>query len=106
MQLKPKELSDNLSKNGGYIPGIRPGKETENYIKRVLKNTTTIGAASLAVVAGIPVIFGAFSSLSTNISIGGTGLLIVVGVSLEAYKQLESELVTRNYSKTNRKRRR
>ncbi len=106
MQLKPKELAENISKNGGYIPGIRPGKETENYIKRVLKNTTMIGAFSLAIIAGIPVIFGAFSNLSTNISIGGTGLLIVVGVSLEAYKQLESELVAKSHSKISHRGRR
>lgn len=105
LQLKPKELSENLSKNGGFIPGIRPGEETEAYIKKVLKRITTIGALSLAVIAGIPIVFGAVSSLSTSVSIGGTGLLIVVGVALETYKQVESELVTKNYQKKRRGRR-
>lgn len=106
LQMKPKELSENLNKNGGFIPGIRPGDETEVYIKKVLKRITTIGALSLAFIAGIPILFGAVSNLSTSVSIGGTGLLIVVGVALETYKQLESELVTKNYQSRRRGRRR
>lgn len=105
LQLKPKELAENLSQNGGFIPGIRPGKETEDYIKKVLKRITTIGAFSLAIIACIPIVFGAVSSLSTSVSIGGTGLLIVVGVALETYKQIESELVTKNYQTRRRGRR-
>ena len=105
LQMKPKELADNLNQNGGFIPGIRPGEETEKYIKKVLKRITTIGALSLAIIAGLPIVFGAFSKLSTSISIGGTGLLIVVGVALETYKQLESELVTKNYQTRRRRRR-
>ncbi len=103
-QLKPKELSENLSKNGGYIPGVRPGEETVSYISKVLKRITTAGALSLAVIAGLPIVFSAFSSLSTNVRIGGTGLLIVVGVALETYKQLDSELVTREYTRGRRRR--
>ncbi len=106
LQMKPKELAENLNKNGGFIPGIRPGDETEDYIKKVLKRITTIGALSLAFIAGIPILFGAVSNLSTSVSIGGTGLLIVVGVALETYKQLESELVTKNYQSRRRGRRR
>lgn len=102
IQLKPAELAENLGHNGGYIPGIRPGKDTELYIKKVLKRITTIGAFSLAVIAGIPIIFGAISNLSTSVSIGGTGLLIVVGVALETYKQIDGELVTRNFSRKRR----
>lgn len=103
-QLKPKELSDNLAQNGGYIPGIRPGEETVSYIKKILKRITTVGALSLAVIAGLPIIFGAFSSLPTSVRVGGTGLLIVVGVALETYKQLDSELVTREFTKGRRRR--
>lgn len=103
IQLKPSELAENLNKNGGFIPGIRPGKETENYLKSVLKRITTVGALSLAVIAGLPIVFGAVSNLSTNISIGGTGLLIVVGVALETYKQLDGELLTRSYMKKGRR---
>ncbi len=106
LQLKPKELAENLNQNGGFIPGIRPGEETEKYISKILKRITTFGAISLAIIACIPIIFGAVSNLSTSVSIGGTGLLIVVGVALETYKQIESELVTRNYQTKRRGRRR
>lgn len=105
LQLKPKELAENLNQNGGFIPGIRPGEETEAYIKKILKRITTIGAFSLAIIACIPIVFGMVTSLSTSVSIGGTGLLIVVGVALETYKQIESELVTRNYQSKRRGRR-
>ena len=104
LQIKPDELSENLGQNGGFIPGIRPGEETTNYIKTILKRITAIGATALAVVAAIPVLFSAFSKLPSNVSIGGTSLLIVVGVALEVYKQLESELVTRNYTRGRGKR--
>ena len=106
LQLKPKELAENLNQNGGFIPGIRPGEETEKYISKILKRITTFGAISLAIIACIPIIFGAVSNLSTSVSIGGTGLLIVVGVALETYKQIESELVTRHYQTKRRSRRR
>lgn len=103
VQLKPAQLAENLNKNGGFIPGIRPGKDTEEYIKKVLKRITLVGALSLAVIAGLPIVFGAVSNLATNISIGGTGLLIVVGVALETYKQLDGELLTRSYTKKGRR---
>jgi preprotein translocase subunit SecY len=106
MQLKPKELAENLNKNGGYIPGIRPGDDTENYIKMVLKRITIVGAVFLAVLAALPILFSTFSTLNTSISISGTGLLIVVGVALETYKQLESQLVSRTYTKGRKGRRR
>lgn len=106
MQLKPSEMADNLNKNGGYIPGIRPGEDTEKYIKMILKRITIVGAVFLAVLAGLPILFSKFSTLNTSISISGTGLLIVVGVALETYKQLESQLVSRTYSKGRKGRRR
>lgn len=102
MQLKPKEMSDNLNKNGGYIPGIRPGNETVEYVKTVLKRITIVGAAFLTTLAILPIIFDKFSNLTTNIAISGTGLLIVVGVALDTYKQLESQLVSRSYTKGRR----
>lgn len=105
LQLKPKELSENLSKNGGFIPGIRPGDETTNYIKKVLKRITTVGALSLAIIAALPIVFGAITGLPSSVRIGGTGLLIVVGVALETYKKLDSELVTRKFSRGIRGRR-
>jgi len=99
IQLKPKELADNLNKNGGYIPGIRPGEETVKYINKILRRITFVGAAALAVIAGLPILFGLFSNMPTNVTIGGTGLLIVVGVALETYKQIESQLISRNYTR-------
>ncbi len=97
MQLNPEEMATNFQQQGGYIPGIRPGKETSTYIKQVLSRLTIVGAFFLVVIAGLPIIFSNMTSLSANITIGGTGLLIVVGVALETYNQLESRLLTRNY---------
>jgi len=103
MQIKPKDMSESLQKNGGYIPGIRPGEETANYITKVLKRITLAGAFFLSILAAMPIIFSMVTSLPTSVTIGGTGLLIVVGVALETYKQIESELVSRNYKKGYRK---
>lgn len=106
MQLKPKEMADNLNQNGGYIPGIRPGKETVEYVNTVLKRITIVGATFLTILAILPIVFDKFSNLTTSISISGTGLLIVVGVALETYKQLDSQLASRSYTKGRRVRRR
>lgn len=95
--IKTDEMAENLNKNGGYIPGVRPGEETETYVKKVLKRITFVGSLALAVIAGLPILFGLFTSLPSNVTIGGTGLLIVVGVALETYKQIESTLTSRNY---------
>lgn len=103
-QLKPKELAENLSKNGGYIPGIRPGDETVKYVSKVLKRITTVGALSLAIIAALPILFGMISTMPTSVSVGGTGLLIVVGVALETYKQIDSELVTRSFTRGRKRR--
>lgn len=103
IQLKPNELADNLNKNGGYIPGVRPGDETVSYISTVIKKITFVGATALAIIAALPVLFGIFSNMPTSVRIGGTGLLIVVGVALETYKQIESQLISRNYTRGRRK---
>ncbi len=99
-QINPEELSKNLNRQGGYIPGVRPGKETKNYIITILGRITLLGSTFIAIIAGLPIIFSSFVStnLPTSVSIGGTGLLIVVGVALETYRQLESSLVNRNYN--------
>ena len=102
VQLKPKEMAENLQKQGGYIPGIRPGEETISYVSRVIKRITFVGAIFLAIIAALPILFGWLSDLPTSVSIGGTGILIVVGVALETYKQLESQLVSRNYTSKSR----
>lgn len=99
IQLKPEEFSKNLRENGGYIPGIKPGDETKKFVSRVLSRLTVLGALFLVILAGIPIIFSQVTSMPTSVSIGGTGLLIVVGVALETYKQLEGSLLTRSYKK-------
>ena len=103
LQIKPKEMAENLNKNGGYIPGVRPGNETVNYVNRVLKNLTVVGALGLAFIAALPIIFGIITKLGGNISIGGTGILIVIGVCLETFKQIESQLVSHTYQKGRRR---
>ena len=95
IQMKPEEFAKNLQENGGYIPGIRPGEETKKYIDKVLSRLTVLGASFLVVISGLPIIFSKFTSLPTSVTIGGTGLLIVVGVALETYKQLEGSLLSR-----------
>ena len=106
LQLKPKELAENLQKNGGYIPGVHPGDDTVKYISKTLNRITLVGAICLAVIAGLPIVFGMFSNLPTSVTIGGTGLLIVVGVALETYRQVESKLISRNYTSSRGRRRR
>ena len=101
--LKPKELAENLNKNGGYIPGIRPGGETKEYISKVLSRITFLGAVFLVVIACLPILVSNFSSLPTSVTVGGTGLLIVVGVALETYNQIESTLSARKYERSYRK---
>lgn len=103
MQLNPKELSENLNKQGGYIPGIRPGKETMKYVKLVLSRITLVGAIFLIVVAGLPIVIANYSSLPTSVTVGGTGLLIIVGVALETYRQVESTISANQYGRGYRK---
>ena len=99
IQVKPEEFSKNLQDNGGYIPGIRPGDETKKFISKVLSRLTVLGASFLVVIAGLPILFSKFTSLPTSGSIGGTGLLIVVGVALETFKQLEGSILSRSYKR-------
>ncbi len=99
IQMKPEEFAKNLQENGGYIPGIRPGDDTKKYISKVLTRITVLGATFLVVIAGLPILFSKVTSLPTSVSIGGTGLLIVVGVALETYKQLEGSILSRSYKR-------
>lgn len=91
----PDEIADNMKKNGGFIPGIRPGRPTANFVKRSLNKLTIVGAIFLAIIASIPNVLLAYSSL--GIRFGGTSLLIVIGVALETMKQIEAQLVMRHY---------
>ena len=97
LQMNPEEMSKNLSKSGAYIPGVRPGNDTIDYVSNVLGKLTIVGSIFLIIIAGLPIIFSNFSGLSSTVTIGGTGLLIVVGVAIETYKQLESSLVSRSH---------
>jgi preprotein translocase subunit SecY len=91
----PVDVADNLKKSGGFIPGIRPGKNTAQYIERVLTRITFAGALYLSVVCMIPALLQKY--LHVPFQFGGTGLLIVVGVALDTVQQIESHLITRNY---------
>ena len=90
----PVDLADNMKKYGGFIPGIRPGKPTAEYIDRVLTRITLVGALFLAGIALLPYLF---ASLGVPIRFGGTPLLIVVGVGLDTMQQIESHLIMRHY---------
>ena len=89
-------MAQNLKSNGGFIPGIRPGKATVDYITRVMNRITFVGAIFLAAVAVLPTIVSEIGGLSFHF--GGTSLLIAVGVGLDTMKQLEDQMVMRNYS--------
>jgi preprotein translocase subunit SecY len=97
VQINPVQMAEQMKKNGGYIPGIRPGKTTEIYLTRIMTRITLAGALFLAAVSILPVFFGAVAGLPGSVTIGGTSLLIVVGVGLETMKQVESQLIKRHY---------
>ncbi len=97
IQYNPVEMANNLRKNSGSIPGIRPGKSTSDFIQKVLSKITLIGAICLSVIAVGPIIFGLMSPAFQNISVGGTSILIVVGVALEMVTNLESQMMMRHY---------
>lgn len=97
VQVNPEQMAENLKKQGGYIPGIRPGINTQEYLTKIIYRLTIVGALFLAAISILPVIFMKIADLPPAVQIGGTGLLIVVGVALETMKQLESQLVKRHY---------
>ena len=96
IQFNPIEISNNLKKNGGFIPGFRPGKPTADFIKKVLNKVTLFGAIYLGIVAILPLIIGKAVN-NANLSIGGTSVIIVVGVALETVQALESQMLMRQY---------
>ena len=102
IQFNPVEVANNLKKNGGFVPGFRPGKPTSDFLQRVISRLTLFGALYLAVVALLPAITGnimeaAKSSAGSSLAIGGTSIIIVVGVALETVKALEAQLMMRHY---------
>ena len=92
----PIEVANNMKKQGGFVPGIRPGKPTSDYLTRILNYIVFIGAAGLLIVAVIPIVFSGVFSI-TRLSFMGTSLIIIVGVILETLKQIESQMVVRYY---------
>ena len=99
IQFNPIEVANNLKKNGGYIPGFRPGKPTSEFIQKVLNKITLFGAIYLGIIAVVPILIAHFSNAAalTGISLGGTSIIIVVGVALETIRALEAQLLMRNY---------
>ena len=106
MLMNSDEMSENLDKGHAYIPGVMPGEPTSKYLRSSISKLTVVGSLSLIVLAILPIVFTNITGLDRTIEIGGTGLLIVVGVALETYKQLESSIVSRNYTNIKRRRRR
>lgn len=97
LQVDPDKVAENLGKSGAYIPGIRPGSETRTYLHKVLNRITVLGAAALTVIAVIPYLLPMFTSLPTSVSVGGTGIIIVVGVAMETMAQLKGQLTQKQY---------
>ena len=97
IQYNPIEMANNLRKNGGAIPGIRPGKTTSDFISKILSRITLLGALFLSVIAILPIIISSFGQYMGGISIGGTSLLIMVGVALDTVQNLESQMMMRHY---------
>ena len=99
IQFNPIEVANNLKKNGGYIPGFRPGKPTSEFIQKVLNKITLFGAIYLGIIACVPILVAHFSNAKalTGISLGGTSIIIAVGVALETVRALEAQMMMRNY---------
>ena len=99
IQFNPIEISNNLRKNGGFIPGYRPGKPTSEFIQKVLNKITLFGSIYLCIIAAVPYIVGIYSDTASRmgISLGGTSIIIVVGVALETVQALESQMLMRHY---------
>ena len=96
IQFNPVEVANNLKKNGGFIPGYRPGKPTSEFIQKVLNRITMFGAIYLGIVAICPLIVGKIIG-NSSLAIGGTSVIIVVGVALETVKQMEAQMLMRHY---------
>ena len=97
IQYDPVEISNNLKKNGGFIPGFRPGKPTAEFIQKVINKIIIFGALYLTIVAGLPIVAGNLVENMKYLAIGGTSVIIVVGVALETVKALEAQMLMRHY---------
>ena len=97
LQVNPDKIAENLGKSGAYIPGIRPGQETKTYLHKVLNRITVMGALALTFIAILPYVLPMFTNLPTSVSVGGTGIIIVVGVAMETMSQLKGQLTQKQY---------
>jgi preprotein translocase subunit SecY len=97
IQLNPKEMADNLKKYGGFVPGVRAGRKTSDYLDRILNRITFAGAIFLAIISLLPFLFFRMTRLNIFFTFGGTALLIVVGVALDTVRQVEAHMVTHHY---------
>lgn len=97
LTVDPAKISENLGKQGNYIPGVRPGKETTEYVSKVLNRITVLGAILLTVIAVLPYIISAVTGLPHSAAIGGTGIIIVVGVAIDTTKNLKGQLTSKQY---------
>jgi preprotein translocase subunit SecY len=97
VQINPEQMAEQMKKNGGYIPGIRPGKTTSVYLTRVMNRITLSGALFLALISILPMLFVDIAGLPQSVRVGGTSLLILIGVGLDTMKQIESQLIKRHY---------
>lgn len=97
IQVNPEKVAENLQKSSGYIPSVRPGKDTETYLTKVINRLSGVGALYLTLIAVLPIVAGFFWNLTSRISLSGTSLLIVVGVAIETAKQVEGRVIKRRY---------
>ena len=97
LQIDPQKMADDLGKNGQYIPGVRPGSETKNYVSKVLNRITVLGAILLTFIAILPYVISTVVGLPQSAAIGGTGIIIVVGIAMDTVKQMKSMLTSKQY---------
>jgi preprotein translocase subunit SecY len=98
VQINPEKVAKNLQDQKAYVPGVRPGIETENFISKVLFRVTIVGATYLVLVASLPIVAAMIFDLPSVVQIGGTSLLIVVGVAIETTKQIKTQTQEQTYS--------
>ncbi len=103
LQINPEQMAENFQKNGSYIPGIRPGNETERYVRKVLNRVTFIGAMALAFIAALPVVLVLTGLLPQSLALGGTGLIIVVGVAIEISTQIDGLVAGKSFEEVQRR---
>ena len=97
MQVDPEQIADNLEKQGAFIPGYRPGEETKQQLSKMLFRITLIGSAYLVILALVPIIVSIAFGFGSSVTVGGTSLIILVGVAIETLRQIETQAETKDY---------